>query len=47
MGWSIEELAELLRAQLEGGASALQPSREPSPADPALIEQLRALGYVD
>ena len=43
----LEELANLLRAQLEGGASALEPSQEATPADPALMEQLRALGYVD
>jgi arylsulfatase len=43
----LEELANLLRAQLEGGDSALEPSHEATPADPALVEQLRALGYVD
>ena len=43
----LEELANLLRTQLEGGASALEPSQEATPADPALMEQLRALGYVD
>jgi arylsulfatase len=43
----LEELANLLRAQLEGGASALELSDEATPADPALVEQLRALGYVE
>jgi arylsulfatase A-like enzyme len=43
----LEELAGLLRAELEGGDSALAPSDEAVPADPALVEQLRALGYVD
>jgi arylsulfatase A-like enzyme len=43
----LEELAGLLRAELEGRASALAPSDESAPADPALLEQLRALGYVE
>jgi len=43
----LEEMAILLRAELEGKDSGLAPSDAAAPADPALVEQLRALGYVE
>jgi arylsulfatase A-like enzyme len=43
----VQRLADLLDAEIDGQASALQPTRHADPATPALVEQLRALGYVE